>query len=37
MNLIENNDYDDVIVDNLTLRFKDINNKSIIFGRKNEE
>lgn len=37
MNLIENNDYSDVIVDNLTLRFKDINNRSIIFGREDEE
>ena len=37
MNLIENNDYEDVVVDNLTLRFKDIYNRSIIFGREDEE
>lgn len=36
MNLIEKNDYNDVIVDNLTLRFKDIYNRSIVFGREDE-
>ena len=34
MSLIDNDDYHDVVVDNLILRFKDIDNRSIIFGRE---
>ena len=34
MSLIDNDDYQDVVVDNLILRFKDIHNRSIIFGRE---
>ena len=33
MRLIENNDVDDVIVDNLTFRFKGFKDRSIVFGR----